>query len=139
MIRFSDNAAADFLRDLLGDDALSAAAASADEIELPSYLGAAIALLAPADFPPPGVSREEQAAAELALARRYATDPQYREQTRATPAPAVEVQLQWADNSSVATAFAIAAVHQQIYDDAEDPAILDRLSCAVGAGSTIPG
>ena len=124
MIQFSDNAAADFLRDLLGDEALidAAAPASVEAIELPSYLAAAIALLVPADAPPADVTRQERAAAELALARRYASDAAYRATVLSVPAPAIDLQLQWADTSSAATAFALAAVHRGIYDDAQDPA-----------------
>jgi beta-lactamase class A len=130
LIEFSDNAAADFLRELLGDAALVAAgvSASASGIEVPSYLGAAIALLLPADAPPPGASREERAAAELALALRYASDPGYRAEVLAVPAPAVDAQLEWADNTSTTTALALAAVHQSIYSGAEDPANLGAVN-----------
>jgi len=131
MMQFSDNAAADFLRDLLGDAALIAAAGasgSVNAIELPSYLGAAIALLVPADAPPPGTSRTDQAVVELALAQRYAADQDYRTEIRSVPAPAVDAQLEWADNSSAATTFGLAAVHRKIYDDAEDPADLGAVN-----------
>lgn len=122
MIRFSDNAAADLLRDRLGDDALLAAVtatgASANggtPVELPSYLGAQIALLDPSGTAADG-------AAELAAAQRYATDDAERARVRALPAPPVTTQLTWTASTATATADALRAVAADLVVAADDPA-----------------
>ncbi|MEP6561937.1 MAG: serine hydrolase, partial [Nakamurella sp.] len=124
MIEFSDNAAADYLRHLLGDASLRAAGAAggAAELELPSYLGEAIALLVPADAPKPGLSRPDRAAVQLALAQRYMSDPHYRVRVQATPAPALAAQQEWAESTTATTALALAALHKKLSTTAsEDP------------------
>ena len=122
MIRFSDNAAADLLRDRLGDDSLRTAAAAAGlpDAELPSYAGAAITLLDPSTAPAPTASRADRGAAELALAQRFAADPDYRAQVRALPPPGVEAQTTWAETTSTATASLLSELHRTIYAAADD-------------------
>jgi len=80
MVQQSDNAAADYLRDRLGDRALVDAAAAGGwlDLDLPSELGAQLALVRPREAPPLTAPRAERGPAELALARRYAADPAFR-------------------------------------------------------------
>lgn len=79
MIRESDNAATDYLRDRLGDEALTRTAADGGwrDLDLPSELGAALALVRPEEAPPLTAPRRERGPAEVALARRYANDPAF--------------------------------------------------------------
>lgn len=116
MIRFSDNAAADLLRDRLGDRALLDAAAAGGwrDADLPSFLGQVVALLEPELAAPPGAPREERAAAELTLARRYAADPAFAAQVGDRPAPGPERLLAWADGTGTATANGLTALHRSI-------------------------
>jgi len=78
MIRESDNAVPDYLRDRLGDEALRQAAARGgwDGFEPPTMLGTTIAMFDPA---------LDDRDAVWEAARRYATDPAYREQILQTP------------------------------------------------------
>lgn len=124
MIRFSDNAAADLLRDRLGDPALHSVvdaatgdlqSGSAPLVELPSFLGAQIALLDPAGTPRDG-------AAELAAAQRYAADETERQQVRTLPAPPLETQLTWAEGTPTASVDTLAAVAADLVAAADDPA-----------------
>lgn len=82
MIQESDNAATDWLRERLGDDALVRAAADTGwaPFDLPSELGAALALVLPGQAPPLSAPRSERGPAEVALARRYAADPAFRDE-----------------------------------------------------------
>ncbi|GLZ49254.1 hypothetical protein Acsp06_54390 [Actinomycetospora sp. NBRC 106375] len=84
MVQVSDNAAADWLRERLGDQALVDAAAAGGwyDLDLPSELGAQLALVRPREAPPSTAPRAERSAAELALARRFASDPAFREDSR---------------------------------------------------------
>lgn len=107
MIRVSDNAVPDFLRQRLGDDALRRAGADAGwpAAELPSFLGQVIALLAPELLERNG---------EWALAQRYATDPALRADLNARPLPAPEVQADWAEGTGSASAAQLTAIHRAI-------------------------
>lgn len=122
MIQESDNAAADLLRDRLGDEALSQAAADGGWIgvDLPSFLGATLVLVAP-ELAPVSVPRAERAAAELALARRFATDPALRTELSARPLPPIEVQQRWADETATGSANQLAALHRAIATGAFGP------------------
>lgn len=122
MIQLSDNAAADLLRDRLGDQALSRAAADGGwaGVGLPSFLGRALALVAP-ELAPVSVPRAQRAAVELALARRFATDPVLRTELSARPPPPIEVQLRWADESATGSANQLAALHRAIATGAFGP------------------
>ncbi|MHC1563453.1 serine hydrolase [Actinomycetospora sp. C-140] len=84
MVQVSDNAAADWLRERLGDQALVDAAAAGGwyGLDLPSELGAQLALVRPREAPPVTAPRAERGAAELALARRFAADPAFRDDSR---------------------------------------------------------
>ena len=118
MIQESDNAAADFLRDRLGDQALIRAAAEGGwtGAELPSFLGEMLALVAPELAPAPGAqTRAQRAAAELDLARRFATDPVLRMQLSHRPPPTtIEAQLRWADGTATGSANQLAALLRAI-------------------------
>jgi beta-lactamase family protein len=122
MIQESDNAAADLLRDRLGDEALSRAAADGGWIgvDLPSFLGATLALVAPELAPVP-VPRARRAAAKLALARRFATDPALRTELSARPLPPIEVQQRWADETTTGSANQLNALHRAIATGALGP------------------
>ncbi|MGH3932108.1 MAG: serine hydrolase, partial [Pseudonocardiaceae bacterium] len=115
MIQESDNAAADFLRDRLGDQALSQATADGGwaGVDLPSFLGGALVLVTP-ELGPGSVPRAQRAAAELALARRFATDPALRTELSARPAPPIEVQQRWAEETATGSANQLAALHRAI-------------------------
>ncbi|WP_433801224.1 serine hydrolase [Actinomycetospora sp. CA-084318] len=79
MIRESDNAAADWLRARLGDDALRAAAASAgwQDVELPGFAGAAARLAVP-ELAPSGATHAQLVDLDGRLGRRVADDPAFR-------------------------------------------------------------
>ena len=122
MIQNSDNAAADLLRDRLGDQALTRAAADGGwaGADLPSFLGATLALVAPELTSAP-VPRAQRAAAELALARRFATDPALRTELSARPLPPIEVQQRWADETATGSANQLAVLHRAIATGAFGP------------------
>ncbi len=122
MIQESDNAAADLLRDRLGDEALSRAAADGGwiDVDLPSFLGATLALVAP-ELAPASVPRAQRAAAELALARRFATDPTLRTELSTRPLPPIEVQQRWADETTTGSANQLNALHRAIATGALGP------------------
>jgi len=122
MIQESDNAAADLLRDRLGDQALSRAAADGGwaGVDLPSFLGEGLVLVAP-ELGPGSVPRAQRAAAELALAQRYANDPALRTELSARPLPPIEVQQRWADELATGSANQLAALHRAIATGAFGP------------------
>lgn len=115
MIQVSDNAAADFLRDRLGDQALIRAAADGGwvGVDLPSFLGEMLALVAP-ELAPASVARTQRAATELTLARRFATDPTLRTELSARPLPPIDVQQRWADETATGSANQLAALQRAI-------------------------
>jgi hypothetical protein len=113
MVGQSDNAAADYLRDRLGDQALVDAAAAGGwrDLDVPSILGGQLALVRPQEAPPLTAPRAERRAAELALARRYAADPTFRQDSiRRLEAQAADVEAslleseRWADGTPAASA-----------------------------------
>lgn len=123
MIQESDNSAADWLRARLGDDALVRAAAEGgwNAVDLPSFLGAGIALSLPVQAPPPDAPRSLRGPAEAALARRYADDPAYREQVqRAQAAQQADIprflQLNeaWAARTATGTATQLAGMYRAL-------------------------
>ncbi|ASR37219.1 hypothetical protein BAY61_21960 [Prauserella marina] len=79
MIVRSDNAAPDYLRDLLGDDALTRAAGAVGwaDPELPSTTGLTVSFFTPELLPRQG-GRAARRAAEWEIARRYAYDSAFR-------------------------------------------------------------
>ncbi|GAA5057299.1 serine hydrolase [Nocardia callitridis] len=105
MIRESDNAAPDYLRDRLGDQALiNAAAAGGWEGYKPSSkLGEIIRMLDPGGD-------------EWATARRYANDAAYRADLRSRPLPAADAQTRWAETTATASASQLASMHRAIAD-----------------------
>ncbi|PFG50212.1 beta-lactamase family protein [Amycolatopsis sulphurea] len=116
MIQVSDNAAADFLRDRLGDEALRQAAADGGwpNLDLPAEVGGIIALYAPELAPPLTAPRSVRALAEWALARRYATDPVLRADLLTRPLPPQDFERQWSDSGAAASAQQLAALHRAI-------------------------
>lgn len=120
MIKYSDNAAADYLRKVIGDAGLQSAADASgwSGVDLPSFLGAAIALVSPADAPDLSDPRATRGAAELALAQRYGLDPDFRASVLATPQ--AQAQSIWAESTAQATASELQAVHRTLSDGGGD-------------------
>ena len=125
MVQASDNAAADYLRDRLGDQALVDAAAAGGwrDLDLPSELGSQLALVRPDEAPPITAPRAERAPAEVALARRYASDPTFREDSRrrlvelATDTEAYLLEGErWARATSTGSAAQVAALWRALVD-----------------------
>lgn len=118
MIRYSDNAAADYLRDVLGDGALRRAAASVGWFgpALPSYLGSVITLLRPETAR--GHHRTDR---ELRLAQRYARDPSFRAEVRSLPVPGLPVQMRWAEHTAAAPPAALAALQRKLARQGGNP------------------
>lgn len=115
MIRFSDNAAPELLRDRLGDDTLRRASSASGwpDPELPSFLGQAIAVLAPELVT--GDGRAARGAAEWAVARRYAGDAAFRAELGDRSSPGLAEQEQWVENNTtVGTAAQLNALHRAI-------------------------
>lgn len=112
MVRESDNAAPDLLRDLLGAEALAAAAADAGwpDTAVPSFLGAILRLV-----DPQGAGDDAEAAAG-----RYAGDPAEAARVRALPLPGVAAQAEWAGTTTAVSAADLAELHLSLADG--DPA-----------------
>ncbi|PVZ09374.1 serine hydrolase [Actinomycetospora cinnamomea] len=130
MVQRSDNAAADHLRDRLGDQALvdAAEAAGWHDLDLPSELGAQLALVHPREAPPLSAPRAERAPAELALARRYAADPAFREDSqRRLVALAQDTEAflleneRWARSTSTGTAAQVAGLWRAVISGSFGP------------------
>lgn len=123
MVQASDNAAADYLRDRLGDRALIDAAASGgwQDFDVPSELGAQLALVRPQEAPPLSAPRSVRGPAELAMAQRFASDPAYREDSRQrllALAQDVEVYVleseRWARATSTGSAVQLAGLWRAV-------------------------
>jgi hypothetical protein len=110
MVQESDNAAADWLRSRLGDDALRAAAGSAGwtGVDLPSFSGA-VARLALPEQVPGGVGRPALATLEAALGRWVGDDPAFRAEvvrryTAAATSPGfADTAARWATTTATGT------------------------------------
>jgi beta-lactamase class A len=109
MVQESDNAAPEFLVDLLGADAVSAAAASGGwpDAPVPNRLGSYLRLLDPT------LTDEHEAA------RRYLEDPTEAGRLQALPLPGLEAQVSWAETTTSGTAGDLAALHTSL--SAGDP------------------
>jgi hypothetical protein len=111
MVQESDNAAADWLRARLGDDALRAAASSAgwQDVDLPSFSGAVARLARPEQVPAGTVGRPELAALDAAAGRRIADDPAFRDEvvrryTAAATGPGfADTAVRWAATTAAGT------------------------------------
>ena len=123
MVQESDNSAADWLRARLGDDALVRAAAEGGwtAVDLPSFLGAGIALSLPAQAPPLDAPRAERGPAEAALARRYADDAAYRGEVQraqaaqqADAARFLQLNEAWAARTATGTATQLAGLYRAL-------------------------
>jgi beta-lactamase class A len=130
MIQQSDNAATDYLRDRLGDQALVDAAAAGGwrDLDLPSELGAQLAYVHPQEAPPLTAPRAERGPAELALARRYAADPAFRTDSQvrlnelAADAEAYLLEsARWAESTSVGTAAQLAGLWRAVISGSFGP------------------
>lgn len=130
MVQVSDNAAADYLRDRLGDAALVDAAATGGwrDLDLPSELGAQLALVRPQEAPPLSAPRSERAPVEVALARRYASDPAFRADSRrrlAALAEDVEAYLiegaRWARSTSTGSPAQVAGLWRSLISGSFGP------------------
>ncbi|KAA8877191.1 serine hydrolase [Nocardia colli] len=104
MIRESDNAVPDYLRDRLGDGALIAAAEAGGwhDYQPPSVLGSMLRLLDP------------NVTDDWAAARHYAEDPGYRTAIQTGSAPSYGVQASWADTTWTASARQLTNIHRSI-------------------------
>lgn len=131
MVRESDNAAADWLRDRLGDDALLRAAGDGGwpGYDLPSELGSQILLVTPEAGPPLTTPRAVRGPAEVALARRYAADPAYRADVQRRlvafvqrdPEGWVVAGRRWAEATAVGSPTQLAAMHRSVATGAFGP------------------
>ncbi len=109
MVQESDNAAPDVIADLLGADAVAAAAAAAGWPDAPvaGLLGSHLRLVDPT------LTDEPEAA------RRYAEDPAEAARLQALPLPAPDVQARWAATTTAGAAADLAALHVSL--SAGDP------------------
>jgi Beta-lactamase enzyme family len=111
IVQESDNAAGDWLRARLGDDALRAAASSAGwgDVDLPSFSGAVARLALPEQVPPGTHGRPELAALDTALGQRVGDDPAFRaEVVRRSAAAATspgfaDTAARWASTTAAGT------------------------------------
>ncbi|WP_218952157.1 serine hydrolase [Amycolatopsis anabasis] len=141
MIQVSDDAAADFLRDRLGDDALRQAAADGGwpDLDLPAEVGGIIALWAPELAPPITTPRSVRGPAEWALVRRYAHDPALRANLLTRPLPPQDAERAWADNGAAAPAAHLAALHRAIATGSFGPGADIARRHLEQVPSTLPG
>jgi Beta-lactamase enzyme family len=102
MIVWSDNAAADYLHDLLGVPALrrTAACGGWPNAQVPALIGQWLRIWWP------GTNDD--------LARRYLTDPQFRAATLAKQAPGLDEVLAWAKTTHRGSAADLASLHRAI-------------------------
>ena len=130
MVQQSDNAATDYLRDRLGDQALVDAATAGGwrDLDLPSELGAQLALVRPQEAPPLSAPRTARGPAELALAQRFASDPAFRDDSRrrlVEQAQDVEAYLleseQWARATSTGSAAQLAGLWRALINGSFGP------------------
>lgn len=122
MIRFSDNAAPDLLRERLGDEALLAVATEVGwpGSDLPTYLGSQILMLRPELAP--DVSLAERSATEWGLAKRYAGEPAFAAEIQSLTPPPLAEQLALADATAVATPAALERLHRTVSEGASGAA-----------------
>jgi beta-lactamase class A len=107
MIRESDNAAPDLLRDLLGEEALAAAAGQ--DAAPPTFLATFLRLVDPALSGATGPDAE-------AAARRYAEDPAEAVRVQALPLPDAAAQAAWAGTTTAVSAADLADLHLALAD-----------------------
>jgi len=139
MIVHSDNAAADYLRTRLGDAALTAAAARGGwaRPDLRSFSGEALLLLFPEFLPR---SPDLRPAAGDRLARRFATERAFRDETMARYAavPGAAAQAEWARGHARATAAELFGMHRALAAGRFGTTVARRHLEAALAGS-VPG
>ncbi|MEJ2886447.1 serine hydrolase [Actinomycetospora aeridis] len=130
IVQASDNAATDYLRDRLGDQALldAAAAGGWQGFDVPSELGAQLALVRPQEAPPLTAPRSVRGPAEHAMAQRFASDPAYREDSRqrlVTLAQDVEAYVleseRWAEATSTGSAAQLAGMWRAVISGSFGP------------------
>ncbi|WP_369255884.1 serine hydrolase [Geodermatophilus amargosae] len=115
MVRESDNAAPDLLRDLLGEEALAAAAAGAGlDGAPPTFLGTFLRLVEPSGA---GARAGADADADAdAAARRYADDPAEAARVQALLLPGPDAQVTWAETTPAVPAAGLADLHLALAD-----------------------
>ena len=106
MIQESDNAAADYLLDRLGDRALIDAANAGGWQNFTPATKLGSMLRARDSSITVGTERD--------AARRYANDPAYRAEMTAKPPPGYEQQAAWADTTEAGSAADLASIHRSI-------------------------
>ncbi|GAA2799226.1 serine hydrolase [Saccharopolyspora taberi] len=120
MIRFSDSAAPDFLRDRLGLPALVRAARNGGwpDPDLRSLCAEYLFLALPEHAPPAWAPAPLRRRLGFRLERRYRDDPALRARTleRLTtqPLPPWDAQCAWGDGTMAAPASSLAAIHRAI-------------------------
>ena len=122
-IQESDNAAADWLRARLGDDALRAAAASGGwtDVDLPSFTGSTARFAMP-ELAPAGAARPELATVDTQLGQRLADDPgfraevvrRYTQQVTADPQRFLTDQERWTATTAVGTPTQLLGVYRAL-------------------------
>ncbi|GAA3578585.1 hypothetical protein GCM10022222_74150 [Amycolatopsis ultiminotia] len=145
MIRFSDNAAADYLRARLGDVALHAAAArggwTAPDVRMLG--GETLLLFFPEYCPAPGSPVVVRRAAGDALSERFARDLSFRAKVlprAAAKPPTAAEQWAWAARTGTGEAARLAGLHHEIAGSPDPAAALAReVLGRQFAGSRPPG
>lgn len=115
MITYSDNAATDYLRDLLGDTVLRRAAQRGGwrDPDLRSLLGEVILLILPERAPWPGAPASVRRAVGDRLARQAMTDTDLQRELadRVTQVPGYTGQIPWAREHGKGSAAELARIH----------------------------
>lgn len=120
MIRFSDSAVPDFLRDRLGWPAVRRAGREGGwpHPDLRSLCAEYLFLVFPEYAPPAGVPLALRRQVGFRLERRYSHDPALRKRARdrltTEPLPPWDAQCAWADETMAAPATSLAAIHRSI-------------------------
>ena len=120
MIRFSDSAAPDFLRNRLGLPALHRAALEGGwpDPDLRSLCAEYLFLALPEHAPPPGTPTPLRRKLGFRLERRYSSDPALRKQAMdrllTRPLPPWDVQCAWGDGTTAGPASSLAAIHRAL-------------------------
>lgn len=115
MIIWSDNAAPDYLRSVLGDRMLLDAARSVGwrDAELPSTTGFLVSFFTP-ELIAPNADRATLRATEWSLARRYVAEPAFRAEVNSRPGPNLAAEARIAEHGPGGTARQLAALWSAI-------------------------
>lgn len=129
VILVSDNSAADYLRSLLGDRALRAAAARGGwrMPDVRMFGGETLLLYFPEYCPPPGSPVVVRRAAGDALSNRFACDPSFRARVLPRAAenpPSAEAILAWSAATGQGSAAQLFGLHHEIAASRDRAAVL---------------